>query len=257
MKETNTTYPYIGKCIVNNFGDFSIALLIGSGKGALLKRTSEEFELHDFDDDYDNDSFTNITREYLEGKCVKIESPEHSEFVQKLAFNAGFEWKYNKNKISNTTARMLTFHADGDITFDNNGCNHYEYVQITIPLPPKAESEPKEWPQVGDKISINGSKPNPLTSDQLCFTDIALEVISKVNRRGGVILTLANDSLGVIAISKGEWIEKPKTKAEILRDELIDLAFNQFNDDSHPLDRNAYYLISELMDKFNITKKPQ
>ena len=49
-------------------------------------------------------------------------------------------------------------------------------------------------------------------------------------------------------------LKKPKTPEEELRDELISLASNHFNDNRYDLTHNSYYLVSALMDNYNITK---
>lgn len=76
---------------------------------------------------------------------------------------------------------------------------------------------------------------------------------------------LLPDSKGYYVISiKDEYYQyqldellKPKTPEQELLDEISDLAFNQFNDDSYDLTHNAYYLAEKLISKYYIKKKPQ
>lgn len=103
--------------------------------------------------DYAHESqFKNVTREYLEGKCVKIESPEHSEFVQRLAFGSGFKWPQSFGKVKHTGHLYLFFKSHGHINCANN--NHESIEEITIPMPPKENSASKndEW-RVGDTVT--------------------------------------------------------------------------------------------------------
>lgn len=174
----------------------------------------------------------NITREYLEGKCVKIESPEHSEFVQKLAFNAGFKWYESGTGVNHTDAEYISFWADGDITYGDTQDHIFE--QITIPLPPKAEPKPKEWPQVGDNATWGSQAENA-------------EVIAIHKGRAWVF----SDSGYHIEVEAGR-LKKPKTEAEILRDEVYYVILNR--GDSNIA---ASAATNDLFEQFNITKKPQ
>lgn len=181
----------------------------------------------DSSDNHEND--TNITREYLEGKCVKIESPEHSELVQKLAFNAGFEWTESGKVIAHTNAKYLFFYTNGDLTFGVS--NKRRVIEVTIPLPPKAEH--KEWPAIGDKASYGGN--------------INCKVVGIHNE---VAMILAEH--GDYHIAYLSELSKPKTEAEILRDDLWEAVLCKVNKGV-----NKDELISDLLDRYNITKKPQ
>lgn len=119
------------------------------------------------------------------------------------------------------------------------------------------EGDADEWPKVGDEVVISTDKEHPLTFDQLGFANINLTVISKTKRKGGVILTLEYGALGVIAILQGEWIKKPKTPEEYLRDELNE-CISDFQCQYHEREDIEYDGLAEyILTKYNITKKPQ
>lgn len=172
----------------------------------------------------------NITREYLEGKCVKIESPEHSEFVQKLAFNAGFEWLSCGSKLKNTNYPFLFFSLDLSITCGYDDDNR---DQVTIPPPPKAESEPKEWPQVGDEVLFRNDLCKVLLAE-----DASRHIVVEWN--GNYVNPHIED------------IKKPKAEDEILRDwiqERIGYGIASGFD--------CEQITHDLLHHCNITKKPQ
>tara|TARA_R100000541_G_scaffold52604_1_gene60367 strand:- start:241 stop:747 length:507 start_codon:yes stop_codon:yes gene_type:complete len=112
---------------------------------------------------------------------------------------------------------------------------------------PKQDDSTDEWPKVGD--------------------DVLLVSIGMTTYNKPVRLTYIGDGVGCYVDSVGgkeytyakrETIfKKPKTPEEKLRDELIKLTLTQMEDKSHPIEANAYYLISEIMSKYNITKKPR
>jgi len=94
----------------------------------------KEYPYGVWQDDYHGDlHIKDITKEYLENKCVKIESPEHSEFVQKLAFKAGYSWNAGKNVAF--TDKEYLFFSGTQITWFWNNENSTEEIQL--PMPPK------------------------------------------------------------------------------------------------------------------------
>lgn len=135
--------------------------------------TSEWHHHIDYGDLEEHQKDKNITREYLKGKCVKVISPEHSEFVQKLAFNAGFGWHYYGNGVMHQDSKFLTFHNSGLIGKTNTPpCKTIGFELITIPLPPKAEPEPesKELPQIGTRVHLV-SGANNISGELLALTN--------------------------------------------------------------------------------------
>lgn len=74
---------------------------------------------------------------------IRILSPKHSEYVQKLAFEAGFEWSYGGKSIINTKSGFLFFK---DATITESEREHIfnaelASIEIFIDLPTEAELE--------------------------------------------------------------------------------------------------------------------
>lgn len=93
-----------------------------------------------------------------------------------------------------------------------------------------------KWPKVGDEVEVS--------------TGVGVIVLGPDN--GGIYVIDIN---GDYAVRDIDGIKKPKTPEQELRDDIADLAFNQFNNDSYDLTHNSYYLASLLIDKYKITKK--
>lgn len=210
-------------------------------------------------------SFTNITREYLEGKCVKIESPEHEKLLIALAENAGFKRLINKNYRD-----YIRFYHDGDWTYSSESnvalCGK---EIIKIPLPPKKEFK---FPSAPQHIDCMCNKCGGRCCLGFCDKDKADEwqigdvveypsgkgvlTISDPDNQGIVIVMETTDDLGSHYKRVGiESLKKPKTEAEMLRDELMEMAVTAMSNEDFDLDHNCYYLISGLMKKYSI--KPQ
>ena len=169
--------------------------------------------------------------------------------------------------ISTSGARQL------DITvIDNDVYNHNDLVQDTERLrktmeilnkPEMAAKMERVNKAASDSLNENGDnlifgnadkcKEWPCVNDEVLTSD------------GKGVVKLLPDSKGYYVVSvNGEYyqyqideLSKPKTPEEELRDEISDLAFNQFNDDSYDLMHNSYYLAEQFISKYNITKKPQ
>ena len=254
--ENMMKYPYIGKI------KGGTPTLFASPMDAVLLGTSGSYT-----DGWNEINFKNITREYLQNTYGKVVSHEHEEFIVELAKSAGFSVFTTASSVNYFVIKVgLSFHSCEEITST-------ELKQITIPLPPKAEPKiylqenigelPKHFDCVCSKC---GGK---------CCTGRCDKQESSEWPQIGSIVTWGNKSVKgeVKALSDGlAWIkneygnycseyvsslQKPKTPEEELRDEIADLAFNQFNDDSFDLTHNSHYLASDLMSKYNITKKPQ
>ena len=174
----------------------------------------------------------NITREYLANTYGKVESKEHAEFIELLAKVNGFNVSVS---VAHSTYFVFYDRFVDFYSVELSKLSVEDMKQITIPMPPKEvdeipdhnvlqdrkiECDSDEWPVIGDTVVINTDKEHPLTFDKVGFASVNLEVIAKTERKGGVILTLENNALCVIALLHGDWIKKPKTPEEELRDEL-------------------------------------
>lgn len=68
---------------------------------------------------------------------IRILSPEHSEYVQKLAFEAGFRWRGNSRNIVTDFVGFMFFYDDKDMTKadDSQAFDDKVFEEIHIPLP--------------------------------------------------------------------------------------------------------------------------
>lgn len=207
-------YPYIAN---NN-------LMFYAKNTATFVGDEDNLNTHGFKITANESKFTNITREYLEGKCVKIESPEHSVFVQKLAFNNDVLFHIDANYD------VIYFYGLND-ALDLNDISMW--TVITIPLPPKAESETKEWPQIGDKV---------------CYGNGVNCEVTGIHNEVAMILTERGD----YHIAYLSELKKPKTEAEILRGCVWDTV-SEYIEKESIIDA----VTTDLINNYNITKKPQ
>lgn len=209
------SYPYVGegknrlKYLVLSGGNGFILPCLNYANGKVVTNLNTSPEC-----------MKNITREHLEGKCVKIESPEHSVFVQKLAFNNDVLFHIDANYD------VIYFYGLND-ALDLNDISMW--TVITIPLPPKSESETKEWPQIGDKVCYG----NGVNCE---VTGIHNEVAMIITERGDYHIAYLSE------------LKKPKSEVEILLEDL------RAHFEKYTFQDQA---INELHLKFNITKKPQ
>ncbi len=192
-----------------------------------------------YEDFHGFESATNITREYLEGKCVKVISPEHSEQIIMLCKNSGIGEDTHRNKSFAHIEDGELYFTD-DVPEMDNGDN---FEQITIPLPPKESNTSSgecygrktddKWPRVGGKVTWGSCVANA-------------EVIATHNKTAWVLNE--HGSCDNVEIAK---LKKPKTEAEILRDELTQDINEMINNDSST---NAF--VDLIIDKY-IAKNPQ
>lgn len=188
-------YPYIG-----GLGNDCVTLFTDDCEGIAMKHPT--IEIKGIVEQYwDEDEFTNITREYLANTYGEVVSTEHAEFIKLLAVTNGMGCGHKV--VDDNCKYFYAFHGDlfftSEVLSSTGRCK-----QITIPLPPKAEPEPKEWPQVGDKV---------VTSDGKGILRLPAD------KTGCYIVEVENNSLGYQQYTIDE-LSKPKTEAEILRDEL-------------------------------------
>ena len=223
---------------------------------------------------------TNITREYLADNAIKIESQEHLDFLYEIAgvhkLNIGpVECRiFDSNYPYFVNIRNDVFHVS------ENQAKLEGKTLITIPLPPKEheedsmkqlerklsaamstlehlgytyhggelwkppiaeaikEPEPKEWPQVGDEVvwGVGG---------------VVGEVVF-IHGLDALIKTENNKFL--IPVLK---LSKPQSALEEeLSKELEKMVYDGM-DNSYDLNHNCYYLVSGLMKKYDIKKKPE
>lgn len=113
-------YPYIGSA---------------DGVNALFTHADSGFDFADqqyYENGFDEYQFKDTTFEYLKECSVEIKTPEHSEFVQKLAFNAGYKWNAGETSvISGLVGKYINFRNRGCMTYSRARTT---YEKINIPL---------------------------------------------------------------------------------------------------------------------------
>jgi len=195
----------------------------------------KEYSYGVWQDDYHGDlHIKDITKEYLENKCVKILSPEHSEFVQKLAFKAGYSWNAGKNVA--LTDKEYLFFSGTQITWFWNNENSTEEIQL--PMPPKdnlqEEDNVEKWkPVIGEKA---------LTDP----TDVVVTVAYFDKNSCGTDIAL------VFSDKKPFWVAKedlkPLSKEDVILEEVT-----TFLEDANGLGNKVTAM--GLVEKFNIEMK--
>jgi len=108
-------------------------------------------------------------------------------------------------------------------------------------------AERKEWPCVGDDVLIC-DKVNLL--EQSRFNGKKCRVIGVCVNGDDKVITVTHESCGLAAFNFGDWIKKPKTPEEALRDEL----WNIICRDS-VTGGDAGEILESLLTKYNITPK--
>ena len=252
MNKSKTEYPYIGE---DNIGQ--VVLFIGRDEGIVIVSKASFNEVGVLYDSWLKAKFKDITEEYLADKKIKILSPLHSEYVQKLAFKYGYGWDYgSQEEVLYTDAKYLYFYKSGkDICHSDWDDNDTGFEEITIPLPEDYVSEEdvsveKEMDmeefKVGDEILYDGTSFPEIKGEKVKIIGVC--ETSKCNE----VLTIEHIDQGVIAIFNGSWFSKPKSEEELLLESLeFDIQSSKDNCDT------ALGTAMKLMENYSITKKPQ
>ena len=226
MKE----YPYIGKGKNNGH----IYLVVSETAGYIIAGVSK-IEYGVFVSKLHTDGMEDVTRGYLEDGTIKVLSPEHSKYLQKIAFRYGFSWCSAGEEVQYTEEPYLYFYPDNDITFSKE--KDIEWKEIFIPLP-ESDTEFK----VGDNVSLRykyDSKGIHCTGKLLYLSDkhIILEDAS------------GND----IHKCRCDYdIEVGLSEEELLLNSLeYDIQTSIDNGDT------VYGIAYNLLQEYSITKKPQ
>lgn len=244
-------YPYIGKWEYINttviFTDENAGIEIGGEMS--------------FRDDWTEINYEDVTTEYLANTYGEVKSKEHAEFIVRLCqennIPAVYSVKVDDAKSFAVSCGCLSLFAMEAKYLSVNG-----QKQITIPLPPESNvntpEEDFEMKQIeknnGDNLMFGCAdkcEEWPCVGDDVLTSD------------GKGVVKLLPDSKGYYIVSvDGEYyqyqlyeLEKPKTPEQELRDELVELALSHIENKEHPIEANAYYLVSEIIEKY--IKKPQ
>ena len=270
------TYPYIGQLQTTN-----------TETNVLYYK--QDFCIHMDDKEqkttnrYNEGAFKNITHEYLQNTYGEVVSPEHAEFIIELAELHGFEVAdddYEKQVVIEKYCKggeLVYFYTwknsrgKAFIAFSkckDAACNDGE-KQITIPLPPKADS--KKWTpdfyELGDlpkHFDCVCNKCGGKCCTGQCGNKESSEwpqIGSKAQTSDGVgIVELLPDTKGYYVVSVGgeyyqyqiDELSKPKTPEEELRDDILDC------DNFAITESKANQLANWLTNKgYEIKKKPQ
>jgi hypothetical protein len=204
------SYPYIGE-LKNDTG--GVVLFARDSYGAQLNCKGKNWENKDTNIyggfDWDEDSFKNITAEYLANTYGEVKSKEHAEFIVKLCNSNGI-----RLKCESVRSKSYWFMIIGDGLYfypssfipEKNECK-----PITIPLPPECESV-DEWPKVGDTVTW-GTK----------------AVNGEIKGIDGELAWIRNDNGNHNTVYISE-LEKPKTPEQELRD-FLHLLWRENNED--------------------------
>lgn len=259
-------YPYIGKLIesVN-----SCVLFTANGFGCKLSHSVNQWKsvgMHEFTGCWCEEGFKNITREHLTNTYGEVKSKAHAEFIRKLC------------KVNGISVNEHPSNLDAYFLIDDNVL-HYcyskpiELKQITIPLPPNSNTNTpeedfemqqiqknngdnlmfggadkrEEWPKVGDKATLSNDEDYTVSHGHEAVGESVL------------IMSLFNDGEVDMAVVKHgitnycfrvEMLKKPKTEAEMLRDEVSSIL------DSYVTgDKTRGYYVDKIIELTTI--KPQ
>ena len=229
-------YPYIGKMNDDN----GIVLFTKDSHGCQLNADAAGWYYEDIgnydETEWSEVDFTNITKAYLKNKRVKIESPEHSEFVQKLAFRAGYSWGFGGQVVTLTDRPFLIFNDDGYIRHSSKS----NKKAIQLPMPPEELSTSEDvveenWqPVIGEKALAPSDGNGSLTTVTVAY--------------------FGDDDYVLVFDSKKKpmWVckslLKPLSKEDIILEEVI-----TFLEDANCLGTKVTAM--GLVEKFNIDLK--
>jgi hypothetical protein len=216
-------YPYIGKAESG-----LVVVFTSEESGTVLSSGSTSHKIGRYSDRWAEDScFTNITREYLDGKCVKVISPEHMSFIGLLGVNSGFEL------LPPSGSDYIEFYSNGNF----KACRNHGKVNkwITIPLPTKSESTLSSDEETELKSRAMVSELNSANEDEW---QAGMKFQHKESKNQGEIIAIHKGVALVeypcmmpISISMYD-IEKPKTPEQKLADEIettINNKLKEFN----------------------------
>lgn len=234
-------YPYIGQCYS------AFVLFYGDGEGLVLGDALGLDENTKVGDKVKLNGGTNITAEHLRNTKIRLESPEHSEFVQLLAEIAG----YRRNVGGATAVREFDkaewiYFCDEFFMSTHQPFTHIEYKEIFLPLPPECEKstvsgydsdeikEGKDWLVNGCTCSFNGKDyyyvgKSPFASD------------------GAILTEIDSEEYEFICVNIDD-IEKPKTPEQIMQENLINI-YESSLDGGH--------FVDNLLSEYTLIKKPQ
>lgn len=258
MSESKKEYPYIGKV----GGANQVVLFVGKEEGIVIESHFALNKIGDRIDSWLEAMFCDITEEYLADKKIKILSPLHSEYVQKLAFKYGYGWEEGIDKsVQFTDRKYLYLYKHGnDICHDNDDWTFIDdkFQEITIPLPEDYVSS--------DDEGVLENEDNMEEGNTLCVK-VGDNIVAKhVNglTLEGELLALTKEYTIIQQVGHEQhlglrtWkLSKAKTEEELLWESLLD-TLNDFESQFNESCDIDYKEFPEyLMERYSITKKPR
>lgn len=146
-KDNNDYKPWIGRYDVVGIPTFDV-LFVDDGYAIHLDSGCRKY-----DSGWLEGYFEDITKEYLSGTKIKVESEIHSKFIQDLCFSVGILWGGVTSTYRHTSSRFLLFNG-GFVTWASEGhgeyYNRHENKEIFLPLPPRESVHPNVWMEPSD-----------------------------------------------------------------------------------------------------------
>lgn len=273
-------YPYIGKGIKRG----TLVMMVKPECGLVIKSKTWATKDGEFEISIDESYVKNITREYLQNTYGEVLSPEHAEFIIELASQAGFfiACGYSSSiKFFCTNNESLVF-----CRVEQNAKR--ERKQITIPLPPKADSKkwtpdfyelgepPKQFDCVcnkcGGKCCIGQCDKQESSEWTQVGDEVTLVSMGMAMYNKPVKLTYIGDGVGCYidltnsmeyTYAKRETVfKKQKTQEEELRDDIESIIFKRHAEMVTSIHvKNSLIAMSSsateiLLDEFEIKRKP-
>lgn len=233
-------YPYIASSPDTG----GIILFYSSGSGTVIESgwgLSTNSSVYKFKGEYssswDEDKFTTCTERYITaGKCIKILSHAHFEFVIALADRMGYYFPTSPTSVPsryNPSKPYLQFVENHELRFVSE--LDEQWVEITLPLKNNMLSDEVITPNVGDEVVIDSD--SHLTGSLAKITYMGNGVGCYIDLSSGNEYTFATNSI------------KFRKKITIEDEFICDLIrYNEVNSCKTTVANN-------LLAKYNVTKR--
>lgn len=140
-------YPYIGKHVYTG----TVIFLHAPREGIILEGKGR-YPTGEYRTDWVLGNWIDITEEHLQNKDVPIESPEHSEYIQRMAFRYGYRWSDGLYEVRPSKEPYLSF-GDNKVFIDGDA-GVVEFTELQLPLPPT--NTQTSTLDVGTTVSVVG-----------------------------------------------------------------------------------------------------
>ncbi|HEY7866537.1 MAG TPA: hypothetical protein VIC51_11105 [Psychromonas sp.] len=221
---------------------------------APISTPEEDFEMNQIEKS--NGPFKNINPDNTENLYVNLKSSTPTPNYVEVIFtnNTGLDLSFTT--IQSTSGRTVEVTVVEDSAIEKPSNELSPFSKHLKKQQERMASELDAIKNNGDNLLFGGGdkvKVWPQVGDEVIFKSTKWKVAAKYNH---MLMLVTLDDCGFALAGKNDC-SKPKTPAEELRDDLMELTLKHMENNSHPSEANAYYLFGDLMDKYNITKKPQ